>query len=75
MLGAPALSRHHEWKADKFAATSGYGEELIKALNIAPNNQSSKIKYIRIIKFAYGLLADTHPSNEARIKAIRKHMV
>ena len=75
MLGAPALSRHHERKADKFAATSGYGEDLIEALKKAPDNQSSTSEYAGLTKLVYGLFVDTHPSNESRIENIRRHMV
>ena len=74
ILGAPALSRHHERKADKFAATSGYGEDLIEALKTAPDSQSSTSKYNGLTKSIYGLFVDTHPSNESRINAIRRHM-
>lgn len=63
------ISRKHEYEADAFAATEGYGEALISALKRLMNESLSEINpHPWIIVTEY-----SHPTLSQRIRQIRRH--
>jgi hypothetical protein len=74
------LEHKSEYKADQFAIKYGYGDEMIKVLNIfEQENKKTKLDrpwYIKLIKFIHELMTvSTHPDNPSRIKILFKQMV
>lgn len=71
IIGIPltALSRKAEYKADAFAAKSGYKSAMISALKVlAKENFSNLTPHPLLVKLTY-----SHPPISDRIKALDKH--
>ncbi len=63
-----AISRKHEYEADRFAATEGYGEALVSALKRLHNEALGEINPARWVV----LTCYSHPTLSQRISAIEK---
>ncbi len=65
-----ALSRKHEYAADRFAAENGYGEALISGLKkLSKNSFSCLTPHPIVVKLSY-----SHPTTSDRITNIEKYL-
>ncbi len=72
------FGRNMEYKADSFAATHGYGEDLISALKKIKSWVKEKTKYVQCGRWCKVMqkidrIIDEHPTMKNRIQNVLKH--